>query len=49
MLWPLAMLLLMLWIVGVLTSYTMGGFVHVLLVLSVAAIVLRVRTGGRTL
>jgi hypothetical protein len=39
MLWALAGLFLLLWILGLVTAYTMGGFIHILLVL-VAAIIL---------
>ena len=41
MLWTLAVLLLALWLVGLLTAHTMGGLLHVLLVLALAVLVIR--------
>jgi uncharacterized protein (DUF58 family) len=41
MLWTIARLLLVLWGVGTVTSYTMGGFVHLLLVFALATVLLR--------
>lgn len=45
MLWTLFVILLVLWLLGVVSSYTMGGFVHILLVLAVVAVVFQVLTG----
>ena len=45
MLWTIAVLLLVLWGLGLVTSYTLGGFVHILLVLAVIAVVVRVIQG----
>jgi hypothetical protein len=42
MLYALAMILLMLWILGLVTSYTMGGFIHILLVIAIVMVLLRV-------
>jgi hypothetical protein len=42
MLYTLAVVLIILWLLGMVSSYTMGGFVHVLLVLAVVMILLRV-------
>ena len=39
MLWTLFVILLVLWLLGVVSSYTMGGFIHILLVLAVVALV----------
>ncbi|HWF02826.1 MAG TPA: lmo0937 family membrane protein, partial [Candidatus Angelobacter sp.] len=39
MLWTLFVVLLVLWLLGVVSSYTMGGFIHLLLVLAVIALV----------
>ena len=49
MLWTLAIVLLILWALGLVTSVTMGGFVHVLLVIAVIVILLRVISGRRVL
>ena len=38
MLWTLFIVLLVLWLVGVVSSYTLGGFIHILLVLAVLAL-----------
>jgi hypothetical protein len=40
--------LLVLWLLGVVTSYTMGGFIHILLVLAVITLVIRLIQGRRT-
>ncbi|MEX1315912.1 MAG: lmo0937 family membrane protein [Synechococcaceae cyanobacterium] len=40
-----AVLLIVLWLLGLLTSYTMGGLIHVLLIIAVVAIVLRLISG----
>ena len=45
MLWTLAVLLLVLWGVGLVTSYTLGGFIHILLVLAVVAVAIRLIQG----
>jgi hypothetical protein len=47
MLWGLAILFVVLWGLGLLTSYTLGGFVHILLVLAVVVVVIRVIQGRR--
>jgi hypothetical protein len=39
MLWTLFIVLLVLWLVGVISSYTLGGFIHLLLVLAVLALI----------
>jgi len=41
MLWTLFIVLLVLWLLGVISSYTLGGFVHVLLVLAVVALIVQ--------
>lgn len=48
MLWTLALLFLVLWALGLVTSYTMGGFIHVLIVLAVIVAVIRLAQGRRT-
>jgi hypothetical protein len=47
MLWTLFVVLLVLWLLGVVSSYTMGGFIHLLLVLAVIALVFQLITGRR--
>jgi hypothetical protein len=47
MLWTVAVLLAVLWALGLATSYTMGGFIHVLIVLAVVAVVVQVIQGRR--
>jgi hypothetical protein len=44
MLWTLFVILLALWLVGVVSSYTLGGFIHVLLVLAVVALIFQLMT-----
>ena len=41
MLWTLAVILIVLWLLGLVTSYTMGGLIHILLVIAIIVIVLR--------
>ena len=48
MLWTLFIILLVLWLLGVVSSYTLGGFIHILLVLAVIAVVFQLLTGRRT-
>ncbi len=47
MLWTLFIVLLVLWLIGVVSSYTLGGFIHILLVLAVVALVFQLITGAR--
>ena len=47
MLWTIFVVLLVLWLLGVVTSYTMGGFIHVLLLLVLATVLIRVIQGRR--
>jgi hypothetical protein len=49
MLWTLAVVLLVLWAVGLVSSYTMGGFIHLLLVVAIVLILVRVIQGRRPL
>jgi hypothetical protein len=49
MLYTLAIVLLILWLLGVATSYTVGGFIHVLLVIAIVVILFRVITGRKPL
>lgn len=48
MLWTLFVALLILWLLGVVSSYTLGGFIHILLVLAVIALVFQLLTGRPT-
>ena len=45
MLWTIAVLLIILWFLGMVSSYTLGGFVHILLLLAVAAVLIRIIQG----
>jgi hypothetical protein len=45
MLYTIAVILLILWILGLITSYTLGGFIHILLVIAIVVILLRVIKG----
>jgi hypothetical protein len=48
MLWTIMAVLLVMWLVGVIGSYTLGGFIHVLLVLALVALVVQLFTGRTT-
>ena len=48
MLWTIFVILLVLWLVGLVSSYTMGGFIHILLVLAVIVLVINLVSGRRT-
>ncbi len=47
MLWTIAVVLLVLWALGLISSYTMGGFIHVLLVIAIVVILINVIQGRR--
>ena len=47
MLWTISIILVVLWILGMVTSYTLGGWIHILLVLAVIAIVVNLIRGNR--
>ena len=47
MLWTIFVILLVLWLLGMVTSYTMGGFIHILLVLAIVVVLIRVIQGRR--
>jgi hypothetical protein len=49
MLYTLAMVLLVLWVLGLVTSYTLGGFIHILLVVAIVVILVNVINGHRPL
>jgi hypothetical protein len=48
MLWTIFVILLVLWLVGLVSSYTMGGFIHLLLVIALIILVINLVTGRRT-
>ena len=48
MLYTIAVVLLVLWLLGLLTSYTMGGFIHILLVLAVIMVLFNLISGRRS-
>lgn len=48
MLWTIFVVLLILWLLGLVSSYTMGGFIHLLLVLALIVLVINLVTGRRT-
>jgi hypothetical protein len=47
MLWTIFVILLVLWLLGVVSSYTLGGFIHILLVLALVVLVIQLITGRR--
>jgi hypothetical protein len=49
MLWTIFLILAVLWVLGMVSSYTMGGFIHVLLVLAVIVVVINLLQGRRVL
>jgi Family of unknown function (DUF5670) len=47
MLWTISVVLIVLWMLGVVSSYTMGGFIHILLVIAIVTVLLRLLGGRR--
>jgi hypothetical protein len=47
MLWTIFVILLVLWLLGLTTAYTLGGFIHLLLVLAVVSLVIQLLSGRR--
>ena len=47
MLWTIFVILLILWLLGMVSSYTMGGFIHILLVIAIVIVLIRVISGRR--
>ncbi|MCI0411772.1 lmo0937 family membrane protein [bacterium] len=47
MLWTIFVVLLVLWLLGMVSSYTLGGFIHILLILAIAVVLIRVIQGRR--
>jgi len=48
MLWTIFVILLVLWLLGLVSSYTLGGFIHILLVLAVIVLIINLVSGRRT-
>jgi len=49
MLWTIAVILIILWLLGLVSSYTMGGFIHVLLVIAIVVVLIRIIQGRKPL
>ena len=47
MLWTIFVILLVLWLLGIVTSFTLGGFIHILLVIALASLLIQLVTGRR--
>ena len=47
MLWTIAVILIVLWLLGLVTSYTLGGFIHILLVIALVVVVVQIIQGRR--
>lgn len=47
MLWTIAVVLLVLWLLGLVSAYTMGGFIHILLVLAIVVVLVNLISGRR--
>ena len=45
MLWTIFVILMVMWLLGMATSYTLGGFIHILLILAIACVLIRVIQG----
>ena len=49
MLWTIFVILLVLWLLGLVSSYTLGGFIHILLVVAIVVLIIQLLSGRRTL
>ena len=49
MLWTICVILIVLWLLGMISSYTMGGFIHILLVIAIIVVLVRVIQGRKVL
>ena len=49
MLWTICVVLIVLWLLGMVTSYTMGGLIHILLVLAIISVLVRIIQGRRVI
>ncbi|MGH7460819.1 MAG: lmo0937 family membrane protein [Longimicrobiales bacterium] len=47
MLWTIFVILLVLWLLGMVSGYTIGGFIHILLIIAIVVVLIRVITGRR--
>jgi len=47
MLWTIFVILIVMWLLGVVTSYTLGGFIHLLLILAIGMVLIRIIQGRR--
>ncbi len=47
MLWTIVVILVILWLLGLVSSYTMGGFIHILLVIAIVVVLIRIIQGRR--
>jgi len=47
MLWTIAVILAVMWLLGMVSNYTLGGFIHLLLLLAIASVLIRVIQGRR--
>lgn len=47
MLWTIFVVLMVLWLLGMVSSYTMGGFIHILLVIAIAVVLIRIINGNK--
>lgn len=47
MLWTIAIILIVLWLLGIVTSYTLGGFIHILLVIAIIIVLVRLIRGEK--
>jgi len=48
MLWTIAIVLIILWLLGIVSSYTMGGFIHILLVIAIIVVLVNIINGRRS-
>jgi Family of unknown function (DUF5670) len=49
MLWTIFVILLVLWLLGLVSSYTLGGFIHILLVIAIVVLIIQLISGRRVL
>ena len=49
MLWTLFVILFIMWLLGMVTSYTLGGFIHILLLLALVSVLIQIISGRRAL
>lgn len=49
MLWTIFVILMILWLLGIVSSYTIGGFIHILLLVAIAVVLLRIINGRQAI